>query len=381
MKLTTITKFLALSFVLLYVTTGDAGPSPAAKCQAAKLTEAGKLGACLLKAESKAAKKGTVVDLGKCELKFADTWAKFDSKSGGACPTLGDDDLMASVVDAHRAEILERLGGLYGDIVDSAVNLEIAGIIDGGGTRNVVLVQGPGFLIDRVEGFDGSGQPFDTPGFSTDIPLVFENIPPASGADNDGIALANAFVAQQAGSFGPRAASVIVRNQGNSEVARWNVYEIAPVEMSVGTDGRDRYKWQSQIPAPTIANSEFAGGTFNPALADDFNPATDNPVEVGGIGTYYPEVTDNPTARFLTLRLFYNETQSLFQWAREARNGSVGVKRAVSVLTVDPDTQVEQSRRNYFGVFPVSYRLVSGFSLPESTVIEVVLSYDVAEQG
>ncbi len=49
------------------------------------------------------------------------------------------------------------------------------------------------------------------------------------------------------------------------------------------------------------------------------------------------------------------------------------------MVTLDPVSMAEVARRNYFGAFPVSYRLVSGFSQPARTVIEVVLSYDVAE--
>ncbi len=244
---------------------------------------------------------------------------------------------------------------------------------------NMVVVQGPGFTIERIAGFSVDGNPYDTPGNSTDLALVFEHIPPAFGVDTDGIALAQAFAEQQAGVFSPRALSLILRKTNGTEVGRWNLYEAAPVTMTVGTDGRDRYRWQSQIAPPAVAAFEFAGGTFDATLADAFDPDEDSRVEVSGIGDYFPKVSDDAANRLLTMTLFFDETESLYQWARDARNGSAGAKRSLSVVTLDPVSMAEVARRNYFGAFPVSYRLVSGFSQPARTVIEVVLSYDVAE--
>jgi hypothetical protein len=358
-----------------------AGPTAADKCQAAKLRESAKLSACLLGAESKAVKKGTTPDPTKCLAAFAKKWGVAESRGDQQCPTVMDEAILADAIDRHRAEIAGRLAGGYGDLENDFVELEIPGVYGGAGTRNVVMVQGPGVVIDRIEGFDGMGRPEDSPGFSTDIPMIFEHVVPTVGGDPGTAALAQAWAEQQAGTFSPRSASVILRDLGGTEVARWNVFEIAPVEYSVGTDGRDRYKWQSQIPSPTRAVFEFAGGSFDPLLADDFDVANDNPVEIEGIGTYYVQVSDDVVSRKLTLRMFYDESQNLYQWVDLTRDGSSGYARSLSVLTVDPDTLAEVSRRNYFGTFPLSYRLVSGLALPEKTVIEIVLSYNFSEEG
>ncbi len=326
-------RFLIVSsFVLAFVSfvslpASFAGPSPAVKCQASKLFEAGKLGACLLQAESKAAKKGVEADLDKCLAKFETKWGRLDEKSGGLCPTLGDAGTMATVVEAHRADVYDRLGAGYGDLASNAAFLEIAGILSTGSDPNMVVVQGPGFTIERIAGFSVDGNPYDTPGNSTDLALVFEHIPPAFGVDTDGIALAQAFAEQQAGVFSPRALSLILRKTNGTEVGRWNLYEAAPVTMTVGTDGRDRYRWQSQIAPPAVAAFEFAGGTFDATLADAFDPDEDSRVEVSGIGDYFPKVSDDAANRLLTMTLFFDETESLYQWARDARNGSAGAKR------------------------------------------------------
>jgi hypothetical protein len=56
-------------------------------CQASKLKISGKYGACRLSADAKAVKTGDAVDYSRCSLdKFADA----ETRSEGACPTIGD---------------------------------------------------------------------------------------------------------------------------------------------------------------------------------------------------------------------------------------------------------------------------------------------------
>lgn len=91
--------FIFLGVLLI---AGPAGAvDPAAKCEAAKLKEAGKYGLCRLKAESRAVKKGEPAVYTKCDAKFVEKWGGAETKYGGACPTSGDEGNMKAKITNH----------------------------------------------------------------------------------------------------------------------------------------------------------------------------------------------------------------------------------------------------------------------------------------
>ena len=81
---------IGLGLVLGFATSVRA-VSPAIKCEAGQLKEAGKLGFCLLKAESKAVKTGADpgADNSKCLTKFDEKLQKIEDRAQGACPASG----------------------------------------------------------------------------------------------------------------------------------------------------------------------------------------------------------------------------------------------------------------------------------------------------
>jgi hypothetical protein len=108
-----------LSAFFLGVTAAQAA-DPAVNCESGKLKEAGKYGNCRLKADSKAVKKGEAkavkkgeaADYTKCETKFADKWAKTETKAGvGICPSEGDQASIDARITTDAAEIATLLAG------------------------------------------------------------------------------------------------------------------------------------------------------------------------------------------------------------------------------------------------------------------------------
>ena len=79
------------------------------KCNAAKVKEAAKYSACLLKAESKAIKKGEVADLSKCDSKFSEKWQKAESKADGECPTENDEAAIQAQVQQCADDLVAAL--------------------------------------------------------------------------------------------------------------------------------------------------------------------------------------------------------------------------------------------------------------------------------
>ena len=79
---------LALSFTLSASVAHAV--DPALKCEADKLTAAGKYTACLLKAEAKSVKTGAPPDFTNCEGKLTRKFERIETTLAAACPTLGD---------------------------------------------------------------------------------------------------------------------------------------------------------------------------------------------------------------------------------------------------------------------------------------------------
>ncbi len=97
--------------LLLAFTSPVQADDPAVKCEAGKLKEASKYGACRLKAESKAVKKAQAADYTKCEQKFDEKWDRVEGKAEGTCPTNGDESGIEGDIAEHCDMIAAKLSG------------------------------------------------------------------------------------------------------------------------------------------------------------------------------------------------------------------------------------------------------------------------------
>jgi hypothetical protein len=91
--------------------TGAAAIDPDVKCESGKLATAAKYSACLLKADSKAAKKGIAPDYSKCDGKFSSAWEKRETKAAGACPTNCDEAIVQTQIATQAGVISAALAG------------------------------------------------------------------------------------------------------------------------------------------------------------------------------------------------------------------------------------------------------------------------------
>jgi hypothetical protein len=91
----------------LVASTAYGAADPALKCGIGKLKEAVKYGQCRLGAESKAVKSAGAADFSKCESKLASKWEQLETKSGGLCPTSGDQSTVKLVVDENIFELAQ----------------------------------------------------------------------------------------------------------------------------------------------------------------------------------------------------------------------------------------------------------------------------------
>ena len=93
--------------IITSTSAASAGPTIAAKCEAAKLKEAGKACACRLGAASTAIAKATAPDFTKCATKLADAFGKVEAKGG--CPGTGEEPTVDGRLAALVTEVSTAL--------------------------------------------------------------------------------------------------------------------------------------------------------------------------------------------------------------------------------------------------------------------------------
>jgi hypothetical protein len=104
---------LVVEFALILFSGGGvlaAGPSPAQRCEAAKIQAATRKTSCLGAAEAKQA-LGVAADPSRCTVAFNLAFARAESKYGVSCPTTGDAAVVELRVDATQAGTAQLLAG------------------------------------------------------------------------------------------------------------------------------------------------------------------------------------------------------------------------------------------------------------------------------
>lgn len=110
----------AFACCFAFVTTAQAGISPAVKCEATKNKVLGKFAFCILKANAKAVKKGEEPDAKVCITKAEEALAKADDKHGPDCPAFGDPSALLGTIESctnSAAADLQCEGGDVGGAV------------------------------------------------------------------------------------------------------------------------------------------------------------------------------------------------------------------------------------------------------------------------
>ncbi len=256
---------------------------------------------------------------------------------------------------------------LFPDVIDNTVTIQIDGVFT---EDRVVMVNGPGLQIERILGFNGADHN-DNPGPNMEFPLVFEYGGPQT---ND----LQTWYEQNQTAPDLKGMSVIVKDLGGAERARWNLYEMALTQIDPGAGARKRYTLRHAL-AP---NNHFHYEREPSAFPDNSsrNPATDGPrVLISGLTLGpYPAVALDTTNRTITLTFDYTEAGNICKWVEDTASG-LETKQDLSIIQEVNGTEV--SRRNYFEVFPIWYQQTTGFGQIEKLKEKVVISYNRDESA
>jgi hypothetical protein len=79
-------KLIIAALAVVWLAQNAAALSPADRCEADKLTRAGKYNFCRMKAEAKAVKQGTAPDYTLCDLKLGPRWTSAEATARRTMP-------------------------------------------------------------------------------------------------------------------------------------------------------------------------------------------------------------------------------------------------------------------------------------------------------
>jgi hypothetical protein len=104
-----------ICFALAVVALTTAGGQPALsvefKCEANKLTAAGKYDFCRLKAEADAVKTQSMPDFSRCDAAYSTKWGKAETQVGVMCPSSGDIAAVQEFITEHTDALRSALDG------------------------------------------------------------------------------------------------------------------------------------------------------------------------------------------------------------------------------------------------------------------------------
>jgi len=265
-----------------------------------------------------------------------------------------------------------------GGAADNAVILDISSV---GLVNPAVIVHGPGLVFERVEGYGSAGTHNDQSGAASEMPIIFEYAGASEAALQKWYDDAHNPQVRKTCSI-----DMIIKRSNNTESFRWNLYEMYPEKISSGSDGKKRYELRTTLKPKTPSNARDDTayrliGTFGSDKS--FNPNTDRyRVEISGVlADVYPQVAIDEADRKITLTFDYVESQTVYVWARNCFRGNEPKQDMSLISEQPPGSGTEVGRTNYFGVFPLRYQMISGFGQDIKTKQQLVLSYDLAEEG
>jgi hypothetical protein len=254
----------------------------------------------------------------------------------------------------------------------SWASVEIAGMSS---TFEVLIFSGPGYDIARIPGFNGEGQPDDTPGWAREQDFVFEV------DTEDAVELRQYFdeyLSSDPGDVNNIVGSITVPNLQDEESYRWSFWEFAPAEVySAGENGRTRFTMECVIESHSSLGWNTGDGRdpFGDELSN--NPATDTRVEIsGGPYPFYPEVEVDESNRTITFTFDFVEGGGLFEWVSDIIEGESNL-RSISIIQEESGSEV--SRRNYYGCFPMNYEQITGYELDTSAKARVTVNFNIAQ--
>ncbi len=113
------------------------------------------------------------------------------------------------------------------------------------------------------------------------------------------------------------------------------------------------------------------------------NPAKDTHFEISRTGaSFYPEVTVNRSAHTITVIYDHNEGRGMYGWLKDVVSGKQRRRVIADGSLIQRNSSGrETSRENFYGMFPIEFKVIQGVGRDNQTKIQAVLSYDFSENA
>jgi hypothetical protein len=235
---------------------------------------------------------------------------------------------------------------------------------------NVSVVNGPGFVVERAVGGNPYQIGMDYPGLSREMDFVFDYSGP----------METALAAWQAS--GNTATITLPAKEFGSPVYTWTLSNYRLSTINPAPSGGKRY---------TLVHAGSPDGTLD-AVRDNYwrdngwfsGPAGVPMMEIEGVITgLYPEpVVVDEAQKTITITATYGNGGQLFMWAKAIAQQSPELKASSLIYqnwSTDPLNRRELGRNNFYGLFPISYQQISGFTPGTLGKERLVLAYGRAE--
>ena len=265
----------------------------------------------------------------------------------------------------------------FPDVLDNSVHLGSSNLpvpyID-----KAVIVQGPGYDVERIEAYGPFGQHDDQPGFTMAYPFIFE----CGGRDAEQLREIFDQYYDDPYSISPDGSdfNFYVESFDRQHLVEIIVERFVPDGYEESIDGRTRFNFVHVNQPNNPPGYYIHGYNFND---QSVNPETDTLVEVIGFPQFYPNVEIDESDRKITFTFDYNEGGFIYNWVQATIRGKQVEKRDIRIAEETepgiPGTEI-RAERQYYGCFPVRFEMMEGFGLLSKLKTQVVLSYDWFEE-
>ena len=264
---------------------------------------------------------------------------------------------------------------VFRGLSENFAELQISGLTL---NEKVFILSGPGYTIERFLGYNAGGVTDYTIGTETENSLVYET----SGADADMFkGVFDTYATNQSG-FSSTNGSLTVRDGLNNVVMIWKFTDFRPKEYKAGLSGRTRFTWAS-----AGNGNKKAGWEIQQAITygdNSYDPNEDIRIEIEGVdGPVYVKSKIDYSDNHFSAEFGYWESKGTvmpYMMAAIVTESSFAKKPisriGYSINPYDGPTQNVEVRTNYYGCFPISYKILHGFGNANKMKIQVKYSFD-----
>jgi len=265
----------------------------------------------------------------------------------------------------HVSQITGLLGDGYTlrfpDILDNLGTIEVDGI----GSNNAVILNGPGYDVEAVERYNQWGERDDLPGRSMEHPVIFEV------DDTDPVWLADMMSWFDETNPTTKNMAVIVPDVAGDQSIRWNYTSFVPDGYEPGVDNRTRFRLiNSKLPDIILDINLQEPDPFGNECSMNSDPGPEILFDGQKFGC--PAIEVDTAGQVMTLTWEFVEANGVWAYFNKYLKG-YETKFQVVASWMIPGHGIKQS--TFDGCFVLHFEHLTGFGLDKKSVLQIKIWY------